>query len=134
MIDKILNGQKTIESRWYMQKRCPWDCIKKGDTIYFKNSGENVIASSCVEEVIQVSDLNPEKIIKILNEYWRRLGIPRGELTTYFEIFKNKKYCVLVFLNKVKVIEPFSVDKLKAEGTCLQSAWVTLKDINEIRI
>ena len=43
LIPKILSGSKTIESRWYKTKRTPWDKIAKGDTVYFKNSGEQVV-------------------------------------------------------------------------------------------
>ena len=34
LLSKILSGEKNIESRWYTQKRAPWDKIKVGDTIF----------------------------------------------------------------------------------------------------
>ena len=53
LLSKILSGEKTIESRWYMQKRTPWDKIKAGDTIFFKDSGEPVRVKAQVSEVQQ---------------------------------------------------------------------------------
>ena len=44
LIPKIISGEKSIESRWYQTKRTPWDKIKAGDKIFFKNSGEAIIA------------------------------------------------------------------------------------------
>lgn len=49
---KILSGEKKIESRWYLTRRKPWDCIKKGEVIYFKNSGESVNLKAIVKKVI----------------------------------------------------------------------------------
>ena len=44
LIPKILDGSKTIESRWYVNKIKPWNSIKEDDKIYFKNSGEPITA------------------------------------------------------------------------------------------
>ncbi|MBI1972386.1 ASCH domain-containing protein, partial [Candidatus Woesearchaeota archaeon] len=33
-LEKILSGEKTIESRWYKQKITPYQKIAKGDTAY----------------------------------------------------------------------------------------------------
>jgi len=36
LAEKILTGEKTIESRWYETRRAPWGKIKKGDIVYLK--------------------------------------------------------------------------------------------------
>jgi len=48
---KILDGRKTVESRWYTTKKAPWDCIKEGDIVYFKDSGEPVTIKTTVAKV-----------------------------------------------------------------------------------
>ena len=53
LLEKILSGEKTIESRWYMQKSEPWESIDAGDIIYFKNSGAPVTLSASVDKVLQ---------------------------------------------------------------------------------
>ncbi len=35
LTDKILDGRKKIESRWYLAKRKPWDSIKAGGDSLF---------------------------------------------------------------------------------------------------
>ena len=56
LIGKIISGEKKIESRWYKSKRSPWGKIEKGDTVYFKDSGEPVSIKAKVKKVISFSD------------------------------------------------------------------------------
>jgi ASC-1-like (ASCH) protein len=66
---KILTGQKTIETRWYMNKSAPRDKIKVGDTVYSKDSGCPVTIKATVSQVDQFADLNEKKIQDILKKY-----------------------------------------------------------------
>ena len=61
LTEKILTREKTIESRWYKNKYPPWNKIKPGEAIYFKNSGEPVTIKTKVGKVLQFSDLNKNK-------------------------------------------------------------------------
>ena len=75
LIQKILTSQKKIESRWYISRVAPWDKIKAGETVYFKDSGEPVTIKTQVDKVIQFSNLIPEKVKEILDEYGGADGI-----------------------------------------------------------
>ncbi|MBU1199209.1 MAG: hypothetical protein KKF46_04010 [Nanoarchaeota archaeon] len=130
LAQKILSGEKKIESRWYNAKYAPWDRIKKGDIIYFKNSGEPVTIKAEVRKVIQFSGLTPSKVRMILDEHHSGLGIPKATLSKFVERFKNKNYCVLIFLNNPQKIKPFDIDK---KGFGLMSAWITIDDLNKIK-
>jgi len=61
LTQKILSCEKKIESRWYKAKCAPWDRIKKGETVYFKNSGEPVTIRTEVDKVVQFADLTPAR-------------------------------------------------------------------------
>jgi len=117
LLAKILSGEKTIESRWYYTRRAPWDKVKKGDIIYFKNVGEPVTAQATVKKVLQFELDNP-KIKELLTMYGSELGV-----TDHYPIVKNRSYCILMFLEKVKKIKPFEVDK---KGHGMMSAWLSL--------
>lgn len=65
---KILDDRKKIESKWYKTKHKPWDSIKKGETIYFKDSGEPVSLTAEVDRTIQFSGLTPKKVKEIPGE------------------------------------------------------------------
>jgi len=131
LLPKILNGQKTIESRWYQTKRSPWDRIKIGDTVFFKNSGKPVTIKANVSRIIQFQDLTPSRVKEILLEYGGNDGIGKNEISIFFKRFKDKKYCILVFLKRPQKIVPFEINK---KGFGSQTAWLTIDDINQIKI
>lgn len=131
LLPKILTGEKTIESRWYKNKYSPWNKINKGDTVYFKNSGELVTVKAEVSKVLQYSDLKPEKVREILQKYGVKDGLGIDEIDKYFEMFKEKNYCLLVFLENPEKIEPFRIDK---SGFGAMSAWITIDNISKIKV
>ena len=130
LTNKILTGQKKIESRWYSVKCKLWDGIKKGDTVYFKDSGEPVRIKAKVSKVRQFADLTPKKVKEILDEYGKDDGIEQEKIPEFFERFKNKKYCLLIFLKNQTKIKPFAIDKI---GFGTMSAWITVNDISKIK-
>lgn len=129
LTEKILNGEKKIESRWYITKRAPWDNIKKGETVYFKDSGCPVSLKAKVSKVLQFSDLNPSKVKTILNKYGKQDGIEK-EMDYFLNRFKNKKYCILIFIESPKKVKPFSIDK---SGFGNMSAWISVRNINKLK-
>lgn len=130
LLPKILDGEKVIESRWYKNKYSPWDKIKKGDIVYFKNSGEPVSVRAEVFDVLQFASLTPSKVKELLLEYGQRDGIENEKIENYYEMFKNKNYCLLVFIQNPQRINPFLVDK---KGFGAMSAWIAVDDINIIK-
>lgn len=130
LTDKILNGEKKIESRWYSVKRKPWDSIKKGEIVYFKDSGGSVRIKAEVARVMQFADLIPGKVKEILSEYGEDDGIGEEKIPEFFERFKDKKYCILIFLKNPQEIKPFEIDKT---GFGMMSAWISIDSLSEIK-
>jgi ASC-1-like (ASCH) protein len=129
-IDKILGGEKTIESRWSVSRRKPWDTVQKGDIIYFKNSGEPVTARACVERVIQFSALTTASVKKILKKYGQKDGMTLRDTPLFFEKFKHANYCVLIFLKNSARVRPFTIDK---KGFGAMAAWITVPSVSALR-
>ncbi len=130
LTDKILDGQKKIESRWYSVKYKPWDTIREGETVYFKDSGEPVRIKAEVSKVIQFADLTPKRVKQILHKYGRNDGIEKERIPEFFKRFKNKKYCILIFLKNPIGIKPFEIDKT---GFGAMSAWITVSSLSKIK-
>lgn len=126
---KILSGEKKIESRWYKIKYAPWGKIKTDDRVFFKNSGELVTIKARVARVLAFENLTPQKVGEILEKYGRDDGISKEKLDYFYKLFKDKKYCLLIFLTEVKKVEPFEVDK---RGFGVMAAWITVEDIKKI--
>lgn len=130
LLPKILNREKTIESRWYKNKYSPWDRILKGDIVYFKDSGELVTVKAEVDKVIQFSNLTPKKVKEILKRYGKKDGLGIKDIPKFFKMFKDKNYCLLLFLKNPKRIKSFQIDKT---GFGMMSAWITIDNINKLR-
>ena len=130
LTEKILSGEKTIESRWYKNKYAPWDRIKSGDAVYFKE-GKYVSVKASVERVLQFSDLNKDKVRGLLEKYHKEDGIDKSKIESYYQLFKDKKYCILVFLQNVEKMGSFEIDK---KGFGSMAAWVCIEDVNKIKI
>src|SRR5574341_1254246 len=127
---KILSGEKKLESRWYKNKAAPWDKIKPGEAIFFKDSGEPVTIKAEVEKVLQFSELTPAAVREILGKYGGAEGINVGDTDKFYELFKDKRYCMLIFLKNAQKIEPFEINKT---GFGNMAAWLCVEDINSIR-
>ena len=131
LTDKILSGQKKIESRWYSAKRQPWDNAKEGETIYFKDSGSPVSIKAEASKVMQFAGLTPRRVGEILNKYGNDIGIEKEEVPGFFKRFKDKKYCILVFLKNPQEIKPFEIDKT---GFGMMSAWITVESVKALQM
>jgi len=105
--------------------------IKNSETIYFKDSGKPVSIKAKVEKIITFSNLTPKKIKQILKKYAKDDGIDKNQLSKFFKRFKDKKYCLLIFLKEPKKIKPFYINK---KGFGMMSAWLVVEDINKIKI
>lgn len=130
LTQKIISGRKTIESRWYKNRYAPWGKIKTGEIIYFKNSGEAVTIKATVNKVIEFSDLNPLTVQDILDKYGEDDGIEEDQIEKYFQLFKEKKYCLLIYLKNPQKIVPFDIDKT---GYGSMSAWITVDSVKHLQ-
>jgi ASC-1-like (ASCH) protein len=129
---KILSGEKTIESRWYKNRYKPWGQIAAGDIVYFKDSGEPVTIKTTVSKVLQLDGLTPKKVKKLLNKYAKAdgLGMEKKKINRYYHLFKNKKYCLIIFLKKPQKIKPFDIDKT---GFGAMASWLIIDKINNYK-
>lgn len=129
LTEKILDGRKKIESRWYSLKCKPWGSIREGESVYFKDSGEPVTIKAEVSKVLQFADLTPKKVGEILDKCGKEIGLERKKIPEFFERFKDKKYCILVFLKNPVKITPFEINKTDFGS---MSAWITVDDVSKI--
>ena len=91
LTQKILSGEKTIESRWYMNRYKPWSDIKQGDIVYFKDSGDPVKIRATVNRVIQFEGLTPQKVKEILNQYAKAdgLGVNKKDINFRYDFYST---------------------------------------------
>jgi predicted transcriptional regulator len=130
LIDKILSGEKVIETRWYKNRSAPWGRIKKGEIIYFKDSGEPVTARATVSKIEQFEFANDHESLDLYRKYSTEdlgTGEVSEEVRTYVE---GKRYAIIIYLENPQVIKPFEIDKT---GYGISSAWICVDNIDDIR-
>lgn len=129
-IEKILSGQKTIESRWYKHKIAPWNRIKSGDMVYFKDSGRKVTARARVAAVAQFELNDLTEGLRIAKTYQKEICLSDLAIkdTSWLT---GKNYVILVHLQNPEEVTPFSINKHGYGSAC---AWITVPNINAIAI
>ncbi len=110
--DMVLSGEKTIESRWSMNKVAPYNKVKVGEIIYLKETGKDVTATAKVKQV-RYYELTPERVEEISIKYGKEI------VTDKFKDWQStlhKKYCTLIWLEDVKKVEPIKVPRSNGAG------------------
>ena len=102
----MLKKEKTIESRFSKNKIAPYNKVKKEDIILVKKSSGNVVAFFTVKEIIQYN-LNEVAIEEIKSKYQKQLCLE----DKFWNQKRNSNYVVLIKIDEIKVIEPFSIPK-----------------------
>ena len=116
--DMVLNGEKTIESRWSMNKIAPYNKVNVGDKILLKLTGHPVTATAKVQDV-KYYELTPEIVEDIRIKYGKQIGTDKFE---DWDSTFQKKYCTLIWLEDVKTINPLEVPRSNGAG------WIVLKN------
>jgi ASC-1-like (ASCH) protein len=117
-VEAILEGRKTIESRFTMNRRAYWRKILYGDRLFIKQSSGPVCATAKVTKVRYYEGLTAEKIERLKIQYNRQiLGTDE-----YWKSKSNCRYGVMVWVSEAKPIEPILINKRDWR------AWVVLSE------
>lgn len=130
-LERIKYGEKTVESRWYQHKKAPWNNISIGDRVFFKNSGEAVTLMARVCKVRFCEGLNPNATEDLVKKHVVDLGLRTHEVEAFLHSVECKRFCILITLTDVIEIDPFAISK---KGFGSMSAWITVADINQIKL
>lgn len=122
--DMVLNGEKTIESRWSMNKIAPYKKVNIGDEILLKLTGQPVTATAKVQDV-KYYQLTSDIVEDIRIKYGKQIGTDKFE---DWQDTKQKKFCTLIWLKDVKKITPLVVPRSNGAG------WIVLKDFEQTQM
>ncbi len=114
----ILEGKKTVESRFSRVKNAPFGVISAGDLVYIKPSGEDIIGQFKVKKVIFYDNLE----IRDLRELRERYGEQIAAGDDYWKAHENSKYGTLIFISQSSrfITSPIKLPKKDLRG------WVVL--------
>jgi ASC-1-like (ASCH) protein len=106
-LEAILAGRKTIESRFMRTNRAPFGKVAAGDKLFFKITSGPVCATGRAHKVENFENLTAERIDQIERTYNDRIMGRRQ----YWDQKRRCKKGVLIWLDRVKPIEPIRIDK-----------------------
>lgn len=113
----MLNGQKTIESRFSKNKIAPYEKITKDDIVLVKKSGGNIVAYFTIKEVL-FFDLQDYAIKNIKAKYNKELCVE----DTFWENKKDSHYATLIKIDKLVKLKHFqSIKKECKLGFCFKN-------------
>ncbi|MGH2495691.1 MAG: hypothetical protein ACRDIV_13410 [Ktedonobacteraceae bacterium] len=130
LTEKIATGQKTIESRWYNVKYAPWGKIAPGEVIYFKDSGEPIRLRAQVAKIHTYTNLIPQQVRALLEEYGEACGIESDQIPAYYARFQYKRYAIFLFLTNPQRIAPFEISKA---GFGKKASWISVENVELLR-
>lgn len=116
--EKILSGEKTIESRFSRVKNPPFGVVASGDLVYIKPSGKDIIGQFRVQRVFFFDGLSEIDIKNLKKEYEKEISAE----DSYWEAKLNSKYGTLIFIGEV---DPFITSPVKLLKKDLRG-WVVL--------
>lgn len=102
----MLEGKKTIESRFSKNKILPYNQISKEDIVIVKKSSGDVMAYFTIKELLFL-DLSEVYIDEIKSKYNSQLCVNES----FWKMKKNSNYATLIFIDKVVKLKPFHIDK-----------------------
>lgn len=122
-MQQLLSGEKTVMARASMGKKRPYGKVSQGDTLFFASGFNSKVKAMAEVKSALSSQIEAEMKSSIRQRYGKMLAPgPLGELV-------NKRYAILVELEKARPIVPFSVSD-DAHGS--PGDWVIVKNIDDV--
>jgi len=126
VINAIISGKKTIDSRFSKNRIAPFLQVEAGDIVYVKAPGEEINAQFRVKKVLYFEAFDYTDFDQIVANYWHKIGWGDEKDETRFK--KEKKegssYATLIWMVE---IEQFIVPPVKIRKSD-NRAWVVLND------
>lgn len=112
----MLEGKKTIESRFSQKRIAPFNQITKDDIVFIKKSSGNVLGYLTIKEIL-FFDLNITSIDSIKEKYSRELCVDES----FWNQKRYSKYATLIIIDEIFKLEPFKINKKGMQ------TWIVLK-------
>jgi hypothetical protein len=117
-LEKILDGSKTVESRFTRTKRPYFGKVLVGDILFLKESSGPVRGRATVAAVRNFEGLTSKELSRIRRQYNCDIG---GD-EEYWHSKSSCEFGLLVWLKDVELIEPVRIGKKDWRG------WVLLTE------
>ncbi|KKQ66055.1 MAG: hypothetical protein US86_C0007G0100 [Candidatus Daviesbacteria bacterium GW2011_GWA2_38_24] len=124
-VKQILEGKKTIETRFSQKRIAPFGSLSVGDIVYIKPSGKDVVGQFVVKKILYFEGLSTEDWLMIKGYYGKNLSLGSGEADEqYFKSKELARFGTIIYIGRVEqfITSPISIQKSDQRG------WVVLEE------
>jgi hypothetical protein len=118
-LSNVLEGSKTVESRFATRRTPPFERIAPGDIIFLKRVGGPIVGMAIAGDV---------KNVCLDSVTWPEVHARSRELNVGEEFWRHKRnsrYATLMNITSVYAVEPISIDKRDRRGWAIISERVS---------
>ncbi|MDO9086078.1 MAG: hypothetical protein Q7U53_07725 [Anaerolineaceae bacterium] len=128
-LEKLLDGKKRMIIRGATGRKLPYGRVEVGDQFYFiQNDGKCLVqASASVSMVINSELLSPDESSQLIEKYQDLLQLSPSQVKRW----AGKRYLVLMGIENVKPVKPFSVDRSEYGN---MDDWLPVGDIQRVKV
>ena len=124
VLDKILNGQKTMVVRGAAGRKIPHSRVFDGEVLYFMEKGTaQISARATVKSVQNLVKLTDEQITKTLDDNQEKLALTQKQQ----ERWHKKCLCLVEFSDVKAIVPPLSFDH---QGN--MDDWLIIEKIEDV--
>jgi len=117
----ILEGKKTIETRFAKRPCPPFERVNRGDVIMLKRT-PGPIVGICIVEAAWFYRLDPKSLAFIKSKFGQAI-CPAD--SSFWEERKGSSVATLILIDKITPIGPFKIDKRDRRG------WVVFNGVEQ---
>lgn len=117
-LEFILNGSKTVESRFSRSRIAPFGVVNSGDVVLLKGSAAKMVSGICVVRKVWFYRLNSDNLQLIKGDFGTAL---RADGSSFWEERKAARFATLMRIAEVYRLPPIEVPKRDRRG------WVVLR-------
>lgn len=115
----VLDGTKTVESRFSRTRVAPFDTVSSGDVVLLKASGGPIVAAAEITEAVFFAPLTEAVQQQLRADFGREL---RDDVPGFWEERRSMRYATMLRLGEVVMLdEPLAIPKADRRG------WVVLR-------
>ena len=120
----VLDGSKTVESRFSVNRCAPFGKVNHGDVMLLKRTGGPVIGIALVETVWSYH-LDEPSLAFIRKRFAKAL---RAEDPEFWEQRRVARYATLIVLDLVQALKPLKWEKMDRRG------WVVVRSAKQLSL
>lgn len=114
----ILEGKKTVESRFSSNRCAPYKKVQRGDIILLKQTSGPIVAA-CKVDYVWNYQIDESSMANIRSEFTQMLC---AQDPSFWEVRRHARFATLMLVNNVVSIDPIECNKRDRRG------WVVLQE------